>query len=72
MSHEHSPGSSIETQIHQSISGIPYPSSKEEIIEYARSKSGNDGVIDLLNKLPPLEYLNEPHVLSTLKEYVDS
>lgn len=72
MSHEQPLGPSIETQIHQSISGIPYPCSKEDLIEYARSKSGSDGVVDLLNKLPPLDYQNEPHVLSTLKEYADS
>lgn len=60
-----------ENKVHQAISGIPYPASKEELISYASARSRN-GVIDLLQKLPELEYQNEPQVLSTLEEYMDA
>jgi hypothetical protein len=62
----------IKTAVHQSISGILYPTSKEALIEYARAKGDGNDVVDLLEKLPPLEYLNEPHVLTTLNEYVNA
>lgn len=59
------------THIHQAISGIPYPATKEELIEYARTKTENGGVVDLLEELPGMDYANEPQVLSTLREYTD-
>lgn len=60
-----------ETQIHQAIGGIPYPTTKEELIKYARAKSANGGVMDVLESIPPAEYNNEPHVLTTIREYKD-
>jgi hypothetical protein len=63
--------STLKNNIHQSISGIPYPASKEELIEYASTHGTSGEVIDLLEKLPPIEFQNEPQVLSTLKEYKD-
>lgn len=71
MKHEDKPIFS-ETKVHQAISGIPYPASKEDLVEYARARSENGGVVDLLSKLPEMEYSNEPQVLTTLKEYMDS
>ena len=61
-----------ETKVHQAIGGIPYPATKEELVEYARVRSDNGSVVNLLEKLPDIEYANEPQVLSTLKEYADS
>lgn len=60
---------STENLVHQAISGIPYPTTKAELIEYARVRSENGGVVHLLEKLPEMEFGNEPQVLSTLKEY---
>lgn len=71
MTHEEKP-EIPEANVHQSISGIPYPASREELIEYARARSDNGGVVDQLEKLPDIEYHNEPQVLSTLKEYSSS
>lgn len=61
-----------DNQIHQAISGIPYPVSKADLIKYARGRSDNGGVVDMLKKLPEMDYRHEPQVLSTLKEYLDA
>jgi hypothetical protein len=58
-----------ETQVHQAISGIPYPTTKDELIKYASAKSAGGGVVDVLESLPPAEYQNEPQVLTTIREY---
>jgi hypothetical protein len=71
MSHEKNNTSSKTTIVHQSIAGIPYPATKEELITYAGARSDRDEIVDILNKLPPLEYRNEPHVLSTLREFLE-
>lgn len=62
----------VRNVIHQSIGGLAYPASKKELIQYARAKTVDKEAIDLLGKLPPLDYRNEPHVLSTLREYISS
>lgn len=59
----------VETQVHQALSGIPYPATKDELIKYASAKSGNGAVVDLLDSLPSINYTNEPQVLTTLREY---
>lgn len=48
------------------ISGIPYPATCEDIIEYARNKGAPGGIIDLLQKLPDEEYQNESQVIDAL------
>ncbi len=61
--------SSNETQVHQAISGISYPATKDELIEYAKSRNSSDEIIDQLESLPSIEYINEPQVLTTIREY---
>lgn len=48
------------------ISGLPYPSNREDIIEYARNKGANTGILDVLEKIPDQFYENEPHIISHL------
>jgi hypothetical protein len=69
---EHSKSNLPENLVHQALSGLPYPATKQDLIEYARARSDNGGVVDILEKLPEMEYNNEPQVLSTLKEYTDT
>lgn len=48
------------------ISGIPFPSSRKDIIEYARNKGAQTGILDMLQTLPDQSYNNEPHIMSNL------
>jgi len=53
--------------IHNFLSGLPYPSTHKEIIEYARNKGANTGILDVLMKLPDQEFKNESEIMSNLK-----
>ncbi len=46
------------------ISGIPYPTTQQEIVAYARNKGGSNGVIHALENLPKKSYAHEEEVLS--------
>lgn len=47
-------------QIQQSLNGLDYPASKQELIRHAQNnKDKNDEVMDVLNQLPDKDY-NSP------------
>ena len=53
--------------VRTSISGAPYPIKRKELIEYARNKGANTGILDLLEKLPDEEFSNEAKVIENLE-----
>jgi hypothetical protein len=44
----------VEVQKH--LSGIDYPASRDELIEHARKKGADDGILQALRRLPDREY----------------
>jgi hypothetical protein len=54
------------SSVHHAISGIPFPSNRQDIIEYVRNAGSNDGVIDLVKFLPDHEYRNETEIINNL------
>jgi hypothetical protein len=55
-----------DSQIHNSISGIPFPASNKDVLEYARNKGAPDRVIDLLKGIPEKKYKNEAEIINNL------
>ena len=55
-------------KIHQVISGLPLPASKKDIVEYARNKGADTGVLDRLETLPDQEFNNTAEITDQLYE----
>ncbi len=52
--------------LHQSISGIPFPASRKDVIEYSRNKGASTGIMYLIEKLPEETFRNESEIISIL------
>jgi hypothetical protein len=57
----------ISMELEKSLNGIPYPASKQELINYAKAKSATKDVVGLLNSLPDRQYANMEDVASELE-----
>lgn len=44
------------TQVQQFLEGVDYPKSKQELIDYARSKGADENVLATLEKMPDQTY----------------
>jgi hypothetical protein len=52
------------SHVHKSLHGIAYPSSRDEIIEYARRSSGENGIVDIVEHLSHhKEYQSESELM---------
>lgn len=55
------------SHIRSALSGIPFPATRKDIIEYVRNKGVGDGIIDFFKeKLPDQEFNKQSHILSSL------
>jgi hypothetical protein len=54
--------------IQKYLSGLEYPATKDEIIEFAKNGSADQEAIDMLDMLPQKDYRNSSDILSELEE----
>jgi hypothetical protein len=64
-------GSSVAVTISQSISGLPYPATKQKIIEYVRNKGGDTSVQDVITKIPEQIYNNESELRAAINNTLE-
>ncbi len=62
----HKKDSVTRPHLYQSLSGIPFPATRKDIIEYARNKGASGGIIYVLEKLPDRHFKSEADVLDSL------
>ncbi len=55
------------TDVERYLSGVIYPTRREELSNYARSRNASDEVVEVLIGLPAREYKNTADVLSELE-----
>ncbi|MFD0776341.1 DUF2795 domain-containing protein [Streptomonospora algeriensis] len=43
-------------EVQKALSGADYPSSRDELVQHAKAKKADDGVVDALQRLPRRQY----------------
>jgi hypothetical protein len=54
--------------IQKFLSGMEFPTNKQQIISYAKSKGASNEVVSALNGLPDREYTNTTEISSEIEE----
>src|SRR3954447_26411743 len=68
MATSHPPQAPSAADLEKALSGIKYPKTKEELIEYASHKSSNGDILDLIKSLPERTYIDSAEVAIALGE----
>jgi muconolactone delta-isomerase len=68
MTTAHPPQTPSAADLEKALSGIQYPKTKEELIEYAFHKSSNGELLDLIKSLPERTYRDSAEVAIALRE----
>jgi hypothetical protein len=68
MATAHPPQAPSEADLEKALSGIQYPKTKEELVEYTSRKSSNGELLDLIKSLPERTYRDSAEVAIALGE----
>lgn len=55
-------------EVQKALSGADYPSSRDELVQHAKDKNADEGVVDALQRLPKQQYGGPDEVSSDIAD----